>query len=49
VLDPFCGSGSALVAARNLGQRFIGIELDPSHYLTATERLRATVFHRQAA
>jgi DNA modification methylase len=43
VLDPFCGSGSTLVAARDTGRRFIGIELDPGHYLTASERLRAGV------
>lgn len=49
VLDPFCGSGSTLIAARDSGRRFIGIELDPRHYLTASERLRRPVFHRQAA
>jgi adenine-specific DNA-methyltransferase len=48
VLDPFCGSGSTLIAARDSGRNFIGIELDPRHYLTATERLR-NIWHHHAA
>lgn len=40
VLDPFCGSGSSLVAARHEGQGFLGIELDFRHSQTARERLR---------
>lgn len=40
VLDPFCGSGSTLIAARNLGRGFLGIELSHEHYNTALHRLR---------
>jgi DNA modification methylase len=39
VLDPFCGSGSSLVAARDAGCAYLGIELDAGHHRTATQRL----------
>jgi site-specific DNA-methyltransferase (adenine-specific) len=39
VLDPFCGSGSTLAAAKQTGRRYIGFELNKEHAQTATRRL----------
>jgi DNA modification methylase len=39
VLDPFCGSGSALLAAKLLGRRYVGIELRQDYYDVARVRL----------
>lgn len=41
VLDPFCGSGSTLVAAREIGRDFLGFELDAEHHATSIQRLAA--------
>ncbi len=41
VLDPFCGVGTTCVAAKELGRRYIGIEINPDYCVMAEERLRS--------
>jgi DNA modification methylase len=38
VLDPFCGSGTTILAAERTGRRAYAIELDPGYVDTAVER-----------
>ena len=38
VLDPFCGSGTTILAAERTGRRGYAIELDPGHVDTAIDR-----------
>jgi site-specific DNA-methyltransferase (adenine-specific) len=40
VLDPFAGSASTLVAAKETGRQFLGIEIDRRHWATAQRRLK---------
>ncbi|HLJ91398.1 MAG TPA: DNA methyltransferase [Candidatus Angelobacter sp.] len=41
VLDPFCGSGTSLVAAKQLGRHFVGFDISPDYAAIATRRLNA--------
>jgi DNA modification methylase len=43
VLDPFMGSGTTGVAAKELGRDFIGIELSPKYFDIAKERIEGTL------
>jgi site-specific DNA-methyltransferase (adenine-specific) len=39
VLDPFCGSGTTCVAARNLNRNYLGIEINPDYVNLANNRM----------
>jgi adenine-specific DNA-methyltransferase len=40
VLDAFCGCGTALVAAQNLGRQWIGVDISPTACRVMAKRLR---------
>ena len=39
IYDPFCGSGSTIVAAQQLGRIGFGREIDPAYVAVELERL----------
>ena len=41
ILDPYMGSGTTALAAKELGKKFVGIELNPDYCKIAEERLAA--------
>jgi len=46
ILDPFAGSGTTIISARELGRRFIGIEKNEDYIKMINRRLEQNVFPR---
>ncbi|MDR2426381.1 MAG: site-specific DNA-methyltransferase [Endomicrobium sp.] len=47
VLDPFCGSGTTCVAAKNLGRKYLGIEINPEYVSLSEERIKEADNHEE--
>jgi modification methylase len=48
VIDPFCGTGTTLVASKLLGKDYIGIDISEEYVLYTQERLAQAHKERQA-
>ncbi|RIK30968.1 MAG: SAM-dependent methyltransferase [Chloroflexi bacterium] len=49
VLDPFMGSGTTCVAAKQLGRKYIGFDISEEYCAIARERLEKTEYHESHA
>jgi DNA modification methylase len=47
VLDPFCGSGTTCIAAKNLKRNYLGIEINSEYVELANERIKKTEFTQE--
>lgn len=47
VLDPFCGSGTSCIAAKNLKRNYIGIEINPNYVTLSNKRLENVTFQNE--
>ncbi|MTJ48852.1 site-specific DNA-methyltransferase [Dolichospermum sp. UHCC 0259] len=47
VLDPFCGSGTTCIAARNLHRNYLGIEINPDYVNLANNRMEESDSQQQ--
>lgn len=47
VLDCFCGSGTTCVASKELGRRYIGMEIDENYHKIALDRLNGILANGQ--
>ena len=43
ILEPYTGSGTTCIAAKNLGRNFVGIEINPEYVELARARLRQDI------